>query len=128
MRIKIISNGLSSGTQIIDLETGKPVQYVTRISWSLSASDSEPASAEASFCGCIQVLLWCSPRPASLSGRSSGLLVRNPDELPFQRILHPNVRRTLSDAQWWLESGIVTHCLTAPATCNKFFNSHHHSS
>ena len=39
MKLKIISDGTSAGTNVVNLETGEPVERVKRITWVCDAND-----------------------------------------------------------------------------------------
>jgi hypothetical protein len=39
MRIKIVSDGTSKGTSVVNAETGEPIEMVTRVLWRLDAKE-----------------------------------------------------------------------------------------
>ena len=39
MKVKIISDGTASGTKLIDQETGKSIEDITSITWSVSVDE-----------------------------------------------------------------------------------------
>lgn len=39
MRIKIISDGTAHGTQVVNAETGEPIEHVQRVAWRHEAGD-----------------------------------------------------------------------------------------
>ena len=46
MKIKIISNGISFDTKVIDIETGKELENITRIHWFIDANSIAKAIIE----------------------------------------------------------------------------------
>ncbi len=46
MRVKVVSDGMTSGTKVIDIETGKELDDVSMVTWSLRAGEVSRCTIE----------------------------------------------------------------------------------